>query len=107
MPVKTRSTNGRFEAGPSASYKKDDEETTIALQVNKESVWGFLKLFILILLISPWFFIALKKKNTLENVSKTISEFYDDNFSCNSQCICDAKSTNVNSTNAKQGINNF
>ena len=101
MPVRTRATNGRFETvtNSTALVKKQDiEDSAVSLPVKKENIWSIVKFVILILLISPWLFVFMKKKNTLENVSKTISEFYDDNFSCNSICKCDAASnvTNIN-----------
>jgi hypothetical protein len=40
------------------------------------------------LVVSPWLFMVFKK-NTIDNVSKKISSFYDDNFSCTSACNCE------------------
>lgn len=108
MPVKTRSSNGRFESAPAISIVKksrdDMEETIIPIVVKKETVMGLFKMVMILLLISPWIFI-LWRKNTFENVSKSISEFYDDNFSCFSSCKCDTTRFTPNST--QPNINSF
>jgi hypothetical protein len=101
MPVKTRSSLGRFEScAPVAESKKEYDMH----QFQKQNIWAIFKYLIILLLISPWFFIMMRKKNTLETVSKKITDFYDDNFSCSSQCSCD-NSSSLNRT--QPGINSF
>ena len=66
------------------------------------------KIFIVFIVFSPWMFMAFRK-NTLENVSKKVTDFYDNNFSCNSECKCDTTSTFSNSTftQLKKDLNTF
>jgi hypothetical protein len=102
MPVKTRSSLGRFESSaPVAETKKDFDDR---YPIQKQSIWALLKYLIILLLISPWIFLMMRNRNTLENVSKKITDFYDDNFSCTSQCSCENAST---SNISQPGINSF
>jgi hypothetical protein len=86
--AKTRSATGRFESTPTEEKENTIEETPISIPFKKTTVISFLRIFLMVLLISPWLFMALRK-NTIENVSKKITSFYDDNFSCQSTCDCE------------------
>jgi len=86
--AKTRSASGRFESTTTEEKENTMEETPISIPFKKTTVMSFLKIFIMVLIISPWLFMALRK-DTIENVSKKISSFYDDNFSCQSTCDCE------------------
>jgi hypothetical protein len=83
MPVKTRSNTGRFVA--TTDTCDDNNDSPLNLPVQKETMWKILKLILLFLVVSPWLFLALRKNN-IDNFSKKIGDFYDDNFSCNSYC---------------------
>lgn len=86
--VRTRSSNGRFENTAVATVEKEESftETTIHLP-KKISIGSLMRIIMLVLVISPWLFMMLRK-NTLESVSKKITTFYDDNFSCSNECNC-------------------
>jgi len=97
MPVRTRSSNGRFETSPMNPTLKIDlgDESPIAIPLRKVSLWGLIKLIVVILILSPWLFMAFRK-NTLGNVSQKITNFYDDNFSCSTpvpQSECETLNT--------------
>jgi len=87
MP-KTRNASGRFESVPAEEKEYSMEETPLSIPIKKTTVMGFLRIFLIVLVVSPWLFMALRR-NTIENVSKKISSFYDDNFSCQSTCDCE------------------
>jgi hypothetical protein len=105
MPVRTRNSSGRFENTATGCAGKDDtgDETPMSIPIKKTTVVNFFRILVMVLVISPWLFMALRK-NTLENVSKKITSFYDDNFSCSNICLCDDQSTFANSTNSKNKI---
>ena len=83
MP-KTRNASGRFESVAA----EENQETPLSIPIKKPTVMGFLRIFLIVLVVSPWLFMAIRK-NTIGNVSKKISSFYDDNFSCQSTCDCE------------------
>jgi hypothetical protein len=56
------------------------------------------------LVVSPWVFMMIRK-NTLESVSKKITSFYDDNFSCTTECKC-PDNVEILKSNLKPDINN-
>ena len=92
MPVKTRNSSGRFESSTDSATKEEKytEETVMSIPMKKNTLVNLIRILIVSLLLSPWLFMVFKKNN-IENVSKKISEFYDDNFSCNTQCVCDLR----------------
>jgi hypothetical protein len=95
MPVKTRSSNGRFAEGCIKS--EDLLDNPLPITIHKITVIRILKILFLILVISPWILLAFRK-NTVENISKKITDFYDDNFSCSSYCINESLYTNTTSS---------
>jgi hypothetical protein len=103
MPARTRSTNGRFESTATPTGKEEVfEDTPLSIPIKKTTVMNFFRIFMIFLIMSPWLFMALRK-NTIENVSKKISSFYDDNFSCTSSCICEDLLTDLKSTKDNSG----
>ncbi len=102
MPVKTRAANGRFEINHSSPTKNEEENKEQGIIIQKEMIWKIAKAILVFLLISPWIFLAMRR-NTFDNVTKKITDFYDDNFSCSSICLCDTK----NVTSDKSHINPF
>lgn len=84
MPVKTRSNSGRFVANINTCDDNNDGPLNIPVP-QKETLWRMVRLILLLLVVSPWLFLALRK-NTIDNFSKKVGDFYDDNFSCNSYC---------------------
>lgn len=105
MPVRTRNSSGRFENTPNGSCGKEEnyDETSMSIPIKKTTVVNFFRILVIVLLISPWLFMVLRR-NTLESVSKKITSFYDDNFSCSNICLCDDMSTFANSTSSKNKI---
>ena len=102
MPVKTRSSNGRFTLSPS---KNDDIlDSTLPINIQKETILRVVKFIILILVISPWILLDFRK-HTVENISRNILDFYDDNFSCNS--YCNTLSSPLNFTIKEKKMNGF
>ena len=96
MVVKTRSSNGRFTPSP-CKTTEDILDTTLPINIHKETVIRIVKFIFLILLIFPWILPAFRK-HTVENISKNILDFYDDNFSCNSYCSTLSSPLNVTIT---------
>ena len=89
MPAKTRSSSGRFESSVAPSEKEEVcEETQMSIPIRKTTIMNIVRIIMIFLVVSPWLFLAMKK-NTIDNVSKKISSFYDDNFSCTNTCVCE------------------
>jgi hypothetical protein len=55
----------------------------------------FILIILVIFMMSPWIFMIVKKK-TISGISSKLSDFYDNNFSCN--CVTDKNSTNNGQT---------
>jgi hypothetical protein len=90
MPVnKTRDSNGRFASSNSSTSKSVVEEIlenpVPTLPVQRNTIIFIIKVAVIILVVWPWLVLAFRK-NAVENISKKITDFYDDNFSCNSYC---------------------
>ena len=98
MPVKTRATNGRFET-PDKPYLI---ETPVTFVIPKEWLSKLLRIAFLVLIISPWLFFIIKN-NFYYNITKKVTDFYDDNFSCSNSCpdFCVNNSTISNITMQK------
>lgn len=102
--VKTRSSNGQF---TSPSKSKDEIsilDTPINLPVTKNTIMLVAKLLLLVIIISPWLMLAFRKQN-IDTISKKITDFYDDNFSCNS--ICDYPRNKTASRDEKKNLIDF
>ena len=100
MPVsKTRDSNGRFVSNNANSQKTVVEELlenpVPTIPVQRTTIITIIKIAIIILIVWPWLVLAFRK-NTIENISKKINDFYDDYFSCNSYC------TSLNTINTKE-----
>lgn len=100
MVVKTRSSNGRFTPSPNKT-SDDILDAAIPINIQKETMVKIIKYIFLLLLISPWLLLAFRK-HTVENISRNIIDFYDDNFSCNSYCSTMSSPPNVTTTEKKQ-----
>jgi hypothetical protein len=98
MPVRTRSSNGRFES----SEEKETTINTLPIQIPKGWILRLVKLFFLVFVVSPWVFMFLKNR-VYNSITQKVTEFYDDNFSCNSSCemICPML---MNSTKAETDV---
>jgi len=83
--VKTRSSNGRFSSPTKSSDEVSILDTPLNLPVTKNIIMLVAKILLLVVIISPWLMLAFRKQN-IDTLSKKISDFYDDNFSCNSIC---------------------
>jgi hypothetical protein len=107
MPVRTRSNNGRFETSDTVS-KQNFEEVSTVIPIRKDTLWTFMKILVVALILSPWFFLAARR-NTFSNVSQSITEFYDDNFSCASasMCLCEGLKNTTASSEKPFSKNNF
>jgi len=90
MPVnKTRGNDGRFvsTATPIKTVVEEILENPVPnIPVQRTTIIGVLKIAIIFVIIWPWLAIAFRK-NMVENISTKITDFYDDNFSCNSYCM--------------------
>jgi hypothetical protein len=89
MPRK-RSEQLTFLSTPSKSKIVDSEmetetQTPQLFHLNIPKIWvlRFSVLFTIFIALSPWIFLMLKN-NSLSKFSNKVTEFYDDNFSCNS-----------------------
>ncbi len=100
--MKTRSTNGRF-VSPSKLNEESLIDTFLNIQVTKGSLLKVAKILVLILIISPWLVLAFRKQN-IDNLSKKISDFYDDNFSYNSICNFSTNGTSILKEDVKKKI---
>jgi hypothetical protein len=82
MVVRTRSNCGKF-----ISLKKEQEsdmiDTIETIRISKRWVYKIFLILTFFIIVSPWMFL-LMKNNSLTVVTKKITEFYDDNFSCSS-----------------------
>lgn len=69
--------------------------------------WSFMKVLILVLIFSPWLYLIFRKQNR-EIMTKKVSDFFDDNFSCPPCEPClEANKTelfNQTTTNPKKGF---
>ena len=99
--VKTRSTTGRFTNSPAKASEENILDNHLPINIQKETIFKFLKFLFLILLISPWLVMAFRK-HSVENISKGIVDFYDDNFSCNSYCHSMSNSTDFSNISSKE-----
>jgi hypothetical protein len=100
MVVRTRATNGRFSNTPTKG-EENIIENPIPINIHKETVIRILKLIFLIFIISPWIVLA-SRKHSIENISKGIIDFYDDNFSCHSYCQSLSNNTDAFSNISKE-----
>jgi hypothetical protein len=82
MPVRTRSASGRFEPAKVRDTPYNDPDLNFTIPRS----WIFKVSYILILfiLISPWIFLMMRK-HSFTTITQKVTEFYDDNFSCNSK----------------------
>jgi hypothetical protein len=80
MVVRTRSNCGKF-----ISLKKTDDrdlrDQVEAMRMSKRWVYKIFLLLTFFIIVSPWVFLILKN-NSLTLLTRIISDFYDDNFSC-------------------------
>lgn len=112
--VKTRSANGRFEPGSAGTTKIESNGAAEIKPFNarnarderNETAWKFIYYVIIFLIVSPWLFIGFRR-NTIGNMSKKITDFYDDTFSCNSVCLCDSDTKSASEPNKPNSVNNF
>lgn len=106
MPVKTRNSNGRFVSlvGATNDGKQDQQDDAIVVNLpDKDTILKIIKLIIVFLIISPWLFVTFKKQS-LENVTQKITDFYDDNFSCSPVCNCNQTYSNITKETPKNSF---
>jgi hypothetical protein len=80
MVVRTRSNCGKFVS----VKKREDTEDIMEVEIMKRSKRWVYKIFLLLtffIVVSPWMFLVFKN-NSLTHISRRITEFYDENFSC-------------------------
>ena len=86
-----RNKLGQFEPLTPGECKSDSSNFLIdklpKLWINK-----LVYVVVLMLMISPWIFIALRK-NSITKITQSVTEFYDDTFSCNCESICNLNMT--------------
>ena len=95
MPVK-RNKLGQFEPSPYCEEKKTPYSITEFIP--KSWIQKFITVMIVVLMVSPWIFI-LVRRNSISKLSQTVTDFYDDTFSCQ----CDLQDT-INTVNPKKEI---
>jgi hypothetical protein len=83
MPPKTRRANGQF--GTEVTEKIETTEETIQLRLPRLDLNFALKVFMIVLVCSPWILLATRT-NTLTTISRTVTNFYDDYFTCKNAC---------------------
>jgi uncharacterized membrane protein SpoIIM required for sporulation len=80
MVVRTRSSGGRF-----VSLKAGQDTDTIdpieTIRLSKQWVYKIFLILTFFIMVSPWMFLVVKN-NSLTVVTKKITDFYDNNFSC-------------------------
>jgi hypothetical protein len=74
------STTGKFEITPVKN--ENDEEISENSWIHKKWINKIFIALAVIVLLSPWLFL-ISKRNSLTDISKKITDFYDTNFSCN------------------------
>ncbi len=87
MPVRTRNSSGRFESGTSTP-KATPDDNDLNINIPKSFFYKAILIFAIFILLSPWVFLMIRK-NSISSISQKVTEFYDDNFSCNSRSIID------------------
>src|SRR5690348_11101102 len=90
-----RGTNGKF----ITSDKLEMLDTPIAIPKNMFS--KVVVLLVLIIIVSPWLFL-LFRNNGIGHMSKKVSDFYDENFSCSNSCLNSCLMNNSTSSSQKQ-----
>ncbi len=87
MPVRTRNASGRFEpVTPTPNSTPEDDDLNI--NIPKSIIYKIILILAMLILLSPWLFLMIRK-NSISSISQKVTDFYDDNFSCNSRSIVD------------------
>jgi hypothetical protein len=81
MVVRTRSSGGKFISLKKEQQDADFIDSIDTIKLSKRWVYKIFLLLTFFIIVSPWLFLVLKN-NSLTVVTKRITEFYDDNFSC-------------------------
>ena len=83
--LRKRLNNGRF---TTCTDDKDEDSpiAVITMPISRGSLTKVMIIFLILLVVSPWIYLILRR-NGIGSISQRISDFYDDNFSCNSQCL--------------------
>jgi hypothetical protein len=83
MVVKTRSNCGRFISNKAKTPREDETmmDTIETLRASKKWVYNVFLLLTLFIMVSPWVFLIFRN-GSITIMSKRITDFYDDNFSC-------------------------
>ena len=103
MPVRTRNSSGRFEPLTPKIREQHGDGIDLSFIIPRRWLLNFSMLTVIFILISPWLFMMIKK-NSFSSISQKVTEFYDDNFSCNSNT---GASSILKTNNTKEKETNF
>ena len=68
--------------------------------------WNIMKIFILLLLFSPWIYLVFRKQNR-EKMTQKVSDFFEENFVCRPCPPCFMNETVANKTDENPKKNGF
>jgi hypothetical protein len=81
MP-RTRAKDGKFES--TQIQNQDIGELLLVPSISKKWAYRIIFYIIILLIVSPWIFLMVKN-HSFGSLSQKVTEFYDDNFSCQSR----------------------
>ena len=83
MPTTTRirTPSGKF--GSAKTSEATEEGIDLSFVVPRRWLYNLTFLAVILLVASPWLFMMFKKQS-FSSITQKVTDFYDDNFSCNS-----------------------
>jgi len=83
MPPKTRLSNGRFESTSAKTKDQSEDGIDLSFVLPRRWLYNLSFLAIIVIVVSPWLFMMIRKQS-FSSITQKVTDFYDDNFSCNS-----------------------